>query len=170
VASFIVLKKEKIKTAIYLFQINKLCFFLPASSFCPCVSDAEHVVKDLGDWNMRRHRTAQEQIRFKIVQGKFPTMLFNAKLFHMNAAQKTKVSIASVLVRNVEHKLGVKLQQNNGNVKILLNDQIVLFSFRIKYLVHLDLDLGSVIFPHQFDSPVHHVSTFISVSSPVPVS
>lgn len=57
-ASFIVFKKEKIKTAIYLFQINKLCFFLPASSLCPCVSDAEHVVKDLGDWNMRRHRMA----------------------------------------------------------------------------------------------------------------
>lgn len=28
--------------------------------------------------------------------------------------------------------------------------------------------VGSVIFPYQYDNHVHHVSTFISVSSPVP--
>lgn len=123
---------------------------------------------ETGTWvNTDWHRN---QIRFKIVQGILPTMLFNAKLFHMIAIQKTIVSIASVLVQIVEHKLGFKLQQNNDNVKILSDDQIVLFSCRKRYLVHLDLDLGSVIFPHQLDSPVHHVSTFIPVSSPVPVS
>lgn len=57
-------------------------------------------------------------------------MLFNAKLFHMNAVQKTIVSIASVLVRNVKHKLGFKMQQNNDNVKILLDYEIGLFSCR----------------------------------------
>lgn len=59
-------------------------------------------------------------------------MHFDAKLFPKNADQKTKVSIGSVLVQNVEHKLGFKMQQNNHNVKILLDYQIVLFSCRKK--------------------------------------
>lgn len=50
-------------------------------------------------------------------------------------------------------RLGFKMKQNNDDVKILLDYQIVLFSCKKKNLVHLDSDLGSVIFPHQFDRP-----------------
>lgn len=107
---------------------------------------------------------------FKLFRENYPQCSSLQNYFPWMQIRRQKFQSVLCLFKMLNTNLDLRCNRTIIMSKSYLIIRLYYLAAEKKVLVHLDLDLGSVIFPHQFDSPVHHVSVFISVSSPVPVS
>lgn len=143
------------------------------------LSCQRHVVNDVEscseEWNVRSHRTTQNRIR---VCKWFPDNYAQCTCkiaWHKYNSRKKNLCLCSILSARCRFEME---QNSNMSKTCFFFMRLTLLNYIIKLKNEISdafkciqtLDWGSVIFPHQYDNHVHHVSTFISASSPVPVS